>query len=112
MKQVKVGALTYAQLILHMLEGVHDCKGLAALTGLHYVTVLQYTRELHAAKAAHICAWDQDGRGRDSIKIYKIGPGRDAPRQRRSIAKISRTTREKAKHLDMVQRLAGSITPS
>ena len=112
MKQVKVGALTYAQLILHMLEGVHDCKALAEITGLHYVTVLQYTRELHAARAAHICAWDKDGRGRDSIKIYKIGPGRDAKRQRKTDAEWARTYRSKTQHLDMVQRLAGSTVSS
>ena len=52
-QQVKVGAITYAQLILHMLDGNHTCEELAALSGLHYVTVLQYTRELHKAGAAH-----------------------------------------------------------
>ncbi len=52
MKQIKVGALTYAQLIKFMLEGEHTCHELAELTGLHYVTVLQYTRELYAAGAA------------------------------------------------------------
>ena len=112
MKQVKVGALTYAQLILHMLEGVHDCKALAELTGLHYVTVLQYTRELHAAKAAHICAWDKDGRGRDAIKIYKIGQGRDAPRARKTTGQRSQTDRAKVRHSDMLHRLAGSPVSS
>lgn len=109
MKQVKVGALTYAQLILHMLEGVHDCRALAELTGLHYVTVLQYTRELHAAKAAHICAWDKDGRGRDSIKIYKIGTGRDAPRARKTPGQRSQTYRARVRHADMLHRLAGNV---
>jgi len=77
MKQikVKVGALSYAQLILYMLEGIHNCQELADLTGLHYVTVLQYTRELYKAKACHICSWEKRipvaGRWSESIRLAK-----------------------------------------
>lgn len=105
-KQVKVGALSYAQLVLHMLEGVHNCRELADLTGLHYVTVLQYTRELHAAGAAHICAWEKDTRGRDAIKVYKIGKGRDAKREKMTAAQRQAKHRSKVAHIDMIQRLA------
>jgi hypothetical protein len=106
-KQVKVGALSYAQLVLHMLEGVHTCQELAELTGLHYVTVLQYTRELHAAGAAHICAWEKDIRGRDSIKVYKIGKGRNAKRERMTPAQRAMRYRAKAAHLAMINVMAG-----
>jgi hypothetical protein len=94
-KQIKVSALTYAQLIKYMLEGIHNCQELAELTGLHYVTVLQYTRELHAAKAAHISSWDKDVRGRDIIKVYQIGPGKDAKRDKLTAAQRQARTREK-----------------
>jgi hypothetical protein len=106
MKQVKVGALTYAQLIKHMFEGIYNCRELAEITGLHYVTVLQYTRELHAAGAAHICSWEKDCRGRDVIKIYKLGEGRDAKRQKLSGAVRQARTRAKRQHLELVQRMA------
>lgn len=105
-KQIKVGALTYAQLVLHMLEGIHNCQELAELTGLHYVTVLQYTRELHAAGACHISSWEKDSRGRDAIKVYKIGAGKDAKRQRMTQAERQARTRAKNAHIDMMQRLA------
>lgn len=94
-KQIKVGALTYAQLIKHMFEGIYSCQELADHTGLHYVTVLQYTRELHRAGAAHICGWEKDNRGRDAVKLYKIGPGPDAPRSK--LTAVQRTTRSRAK---------------
>ena len=55
-KIIKVGALTYAQLVKHMLHGDMSCHELAEVTGLHYVTVLQYTRELHGAVPALSCS--------------------------------------------------------
>ena len=79
---IKINAITQAKLIEAMLDGVYTCQELADQTGLHYVTVLQYARELHRAKAAHISGWDKDERGRDVIKIYKIGRGKDAKREK------------------------------
>lgn len=107
MKQIKVGALTYAQLIKHMLEGIYTCQELAEITGLHYVTVLQYTRELHAAGAAHICAWEKDKLGRDALKVYKIGEGTDKRRARMSEAQRQARYRSKQRAInDVRQRLA------
>lgn len=108
-KQIKVGALTYAQLVLHMLEGVHNCQELADLTGLHYVTVLQYARELHAAGAAHICAWEKDGRGRDSIKVYKIGAGKDKKRERMTLAERQARQRGKRNAIGLIGATAGRL---
>lgn len=94
-KTVKVGALTYAQLVLHMLDGKYNCQELAEMTGLHYVTVLQYARELHASGAAHLAAWQKDGKGRDIVKIYKIGHGVDAKREK--LTPAQRALRYRAK---------------
>lgn len=68
----------YARLIKYMLLGEHDCQTLAKLTKLSYVTVLRYARELHKAKACHIYELGEDSKGRECVKIYKIGPGVDA----------------------------------
>lgn len=105
-KIIKINAISQAQLIKLMLDGVYTCKELAEQTGLHYVTVLQYTRELHAAGAAYICAWEKDGRGRDAVKIYKIGDQRDAQRKRMTAAQRQAKSREKKFNLEMMQRMA------
>ena len=89
-RQVKINALMQAQLIKLMLEGEYSCAELAEMTGAHYVTVLQYTRELHRAGAAHICRYEPDRLGRRNVKIYKIGEGEDVrlrkatPRERQA----------------------------
>lgn len=106
MKQIKIGAITYAQLIKHMLPGIYSCTELAEITGLHVVTVYQYTRELHAAGAAHISSWEKDGWGRDKIKVYKIGPGQDAERHSLTRAQKNERYRDKRSHQRMIERTA------
>jgi hypothetical protein len=105
-KLVKINALAQAQLIKAMLDGTLTCQELAEETGLHYVTVLQYTRELHAAGAAHICCWEKDILNRDSIKVYKIGEGKDAKRERMSMAERAARYRSKKRSIEMNQRMA------
>ena len=105
-KIVKINALAQAQLIKLLLDGVYTCHELAEQSGLHYVTVLHYTRELHAAGAAHICAWEKDSRGRDAIKVYKIGEGRDAKRKKMTGAQRQARSRDKKFNIEMMQRMA------
>lgn len=105
-RQVKINAYSYAQLIKLMLEGTYNCQELANETGLHYVTVLQYARELYRAGAAHICAWEKDIRGRDVIKVYKLGPGKDAKRQKLSKAERQRRSRAKKKAIALTRLLS------
>lgn len=109
---IKVNALSFAQLIKYMNEGTYDCKELAELTGLHYVTVLQYTREMHRAKAAHICMWEKDSWGRDAVKIYKTGEGRDAKRSKMTQAQRQQRHREKKRGISMTNILGARHEPS
>lgn len=105
-KIIKINAISLAQLIKHMLDGTYTCQELAEHTGLHYVTVLHYTREMHAAGAAHICCWEKDSYGRDSIKVYKIGEGKDAKRQKMTVNQRQQRYRSKLKNIEMMQRMA------
>jgi serine/threonine-protein kinase RIO1 len=107
-KIAKINRFTQALLIEAMLDGVYTCAELAEMTGLHYVTVLDYTRELHRVKAAHICGWEKDSKGRDVIKIYKIGRGKDAKREKLSGAERQARTRAKKKALELAQLWMGN----
>jgi hypothetical protein len=109
MKQIKVNAMAYGQLIKFMLEGIYTCQELAEMTGLHYVTVLHYTRELHRARACHIVSWEKDGRGRDAVKIYKIGQAKDARRERMTPAERQARLRLKRKAMRLNTLLAGGL---
>jgi predicted ArsR family transcriptional regulator len=105
---IKVNAMSQAQLIKLLLDGTHTCYELAEATGLHYVTVLHYCRELHKAGAAHIHMWEKDSRGRDLLKVYKLGNGKDPKRRKMSSAERQQKYRDKKKHAQMVQVTTGN----
>lgn len=105
---IKMGAILQAQLIKLMFDGAYNCTQLAEETGLHYVTVLQYTRELHRAGAAHISSWEKDIRGRDVIKVYKLGPGKDAKREKLTGAERQARHREKRNAMRLTQVMGGT----
>jgi len=110
---IKVNALAYAHLVELMLDGTMTCQELARSTGLHYVTVLDYTRAMHNAGACHICAWEKDKHGRDLMKIYRIGRGRDAKRQKLTAKERSARYRAKMKHRKLLETIcsAPSVVP-
>lgn len=106
---VKLNHITNARLVEAMLDGTMSCQELAEHTGLHYVTVLQFTRAMYRAGACHIHAWEKDGRGRDVIKIYKIGRGKDAKRQKLTAAERQATVRAKRAMQDLIRVTAGAF---
>lgn len=96
-KHVKVNAMSFGKLVRFMMDGVYSCQELAELTGLHIITVYQYTRELHKAGACRIVEWREDSRGRQMIKVYQIGLGRDMPRMRLTSAERQKASRQRKK---------------
>ena len=104
---IKVNAMIYANLIVLMMDGAYTLHELADETGLHYLTVCQYTRAIYKAGAAHITAWQFDSRGFDSEKIYKIGPGKDAKRRKLTGAQRQARVREWQKAHKHAQVMAG-----
>jgi hypothetical protein len=105
---MKLNAFTQAKLIKLLLDNDLNCQELAEESGLHYVTVLLYTRELHRAGAAHITRWEKDIRGRDIIKIYKLGHGKDAKREKLTDAERQARTREKRKTIQLARVMGGA----
>lgn len=103
---IKINAYSFAQMVKLMLDGTYSCQELADLTGLHYVTVLGYTRAMYRAGAAHISSWEKDCRGRDVIKVYKIGAGVDAKRQKKTKAERSAAYRRKKRQLTQMRMLS------
>lgn len=107
-KMVKMSAISLAQLMKYLMEGIYSCRELAEETGLHYVTVLNYTRQMHRVGVIHICAWEKDCRGKDQIKIYAFGNKPDAKRKTMTRYESSKKSREKRRQLKMLHRLAGT----
>lgn len=106
--QVKMSPQRYAALMKYLAEGQYNARALAELTGLHYITVLDYTRALHEAGVIHICGWERDAIGRDAIIIYKLGPGQDVPK--RVLSRTEQQRRYRARKAIKAQALDRVVT--
>ena len=105
-KLSKIGALSNANLMLALMEGTYTCKQLAEQTGLHTHTVNAYTRALHQVAACHICAWEDDSRGRQVVRVFQLGAGVDMKQPKMSAAAKSQRYRDKQAHLKMMAMMA------
>lgn len=108
MAQIKVNAMSQALVIKALLEGPSSLRELAEVSGLHYVTVREYMSAMHKAKAAHISGWEKDMRGRDNIKVYSLGSGKDRLRERMTQAQRAQRYRDKKYGLAVLHAMAGS----
>lgn len=102
---MKINPSHYAKLVKLMMEGTYTCRELADMTGLAYATVLSYAKALYIEKAAHISMWDKDSVGRDTVKIYMIGAGRDAKRQTMPRTEVYKRYRAKKRHQELLRRM-------
>ena len=109
---IKVNAIAYAQLIKCLRHGDMSIEEIANETGLHYVTVCDYCVALYRAGEIHISRWEKDKRGRDGIKIYKLGPGKDARRSKLTPAQRQARVRDKKAAASLLQRMAGTAVPA
>jgi hypothetical protein len=97
MAQIKVNAMSFAHLVRELLAGEYTCEELADRTGLHYVTVLHYTREMYKTGAVHICGWRMNDHRMYVKKVYKIGDKQDAAKPRKPMTRAERSLRYREK---------------
>lgn len=105
-RAIKVNALAFCLMCKLMMDGTRTCAELAEETGLHVLTVYDWTRAMHKQGIIHICMWE--GEGRSSTRIFMFGPGKDAPRpiKKRSVISAEYRARKQAAH--MLQMMAGA----
>ena len=102
----KVNALTFSIMCRLLMDGTRTCYELAEDTGLHVLTIYDWTREMHRQGIIHICMWE--GEGRSSTRIFKFGPGEDAVRPIKPRSAVHAQYRAKQKAVKLLQRMAGS----
>jgi hypothetical protein len=106
---VKVNAMSFALLVKEMLAGESTCEELAEKTGLHYVTVLNYTREMHKAGAAHICAWRMNHRKQYVLKVYGIGNRDDVRKPRAAMTPAQRQLKYRMKRVKTLSNASSAV---
>ena len=94
-KPVRLSALSMAKITRALLDGPCSVPELRDVSGLNVSTLHEYMRALRKEGAVHISGWEADATGRDSLRIYKLGPGQDSPRRRKSKAQVARECRKR-----------------
>ena len=99
--------MTFSILVKLLYEGTRTCYELAQDTGLHKLTIYDWTREMHRQGIIHICMWE--GEGRSSVRIFKMGPGTDAKRPVKGRARIHAEYNARRKAATLLKRMAGEL---
>jgi hypothetical protein len=105
-KPVRLGALSMAKITRALLDGPCSILELKLVSGLSINTLHEYMRALRKESVVHICGWEKDITGRDSLRIFKLGNGKDAPRTKKSKAQIARECRQRKQDAKLSQSFA------
>ena len=95
----RLNKICYALIIKRLIKDDATVKELTEVSGNHKVTIETLMRVFKDHGLVHVCGYEQDKYGRDLIKIYRWGKGKDAQRYRLTPAERSRRYRERKKAL-------------
>jgi hypothetical protein len=104
-KPVRLGALSMAKVTRALLEGPCSVSELQAASGLSIGTLHAYMRALRKEGVLHICGWEKDATGRDNLRVFKLGAGKDRPRAKKSKAQIARECRARKQEASIYRSL-------
>lgn len=104
-KFIRVNAIAIAEMLKAAQQGIYTSWELVEITGLTINTVRGYMNVLHKAGVVHVCDWEEDARGNRTRRVYKLGPGKDAIKPKKSLEEINRRYREKVKALKLMKDL-------
>ena len=98
--------MTFSIMCKLLMEGTRTCKELAEDTGLHVLTVYDWTAALHKQGVTHICTWE--GEGRSQTRIFMMGAGKDVPRPTKSRKQIGDEYKARQKAALLLKRMVGT----
>ena len=108
-RAVRLGPLSVAKIMRALLDGPCSMPELQHSSGLSSNTLHGYMRALRKEGVVHISGWEKDATGRDSLRVFKLGPGKDAPRRRKPKAQVARECRKRKQEAMMLKLFASPL---
>lgn len=105
-KPVRLGAMSMAKITRALLDGPCSVSELRMASGLSVNTLHEYMRALRKEGVVHISGWERDAMGRESLRVYKLGFGKDVARRKKSKAQIARECRARKQQAKLAQSFA------
>ena len=90
----RINAIAFAELICALADG-GSFEEIAEHSGWSLRVVYGYVNALHKRGQVHIESWAPDRAGRMCVKVFKLGPGKDARKKRVSPTESCRRWRQK-----------------
>ena len=87
--------MSFAKVMRALTDGPSSAQEMQEATGLSLETLHNLMRALRKEKLVHIGSWEKDALGRDTIRVYRLGSGQDAPRRKKTKAQIARECRQR-----------------
>jgi DNA-binding transcriptional ArsR family regulator len=108
---VRIGMLTNALLMRHLVEGKMTRQQLADATGLHYITVSRYLHELRKQHILYVASWLRGTEPKAKAQqIFKLGAQPDVPKPAPLTAQERQArTRAKKRRIKQARALTGSL---
>jgi hypothetical protein len=94
-KQTRLSYLTFAMLLEELLSGPCTAKHLSEHTGMGHRYMCRLIDALHTKRVVHIAGWDKDALGRVAVRVYGLGPGKDAQKKTKPRHQVNREYRAK-----------------
>jgi hypothetical protein len=78
--QTKLNAVMFSMLLEELMAGPATAQEIAEYTGMSVLTVQRTLRVMHRRGVIHIKSWGRDIRGAWTLRAWKLGEGKDAPK--------------------------------
>lgn len=89
-RQVKLNAVMFAMMLDELLTGPCTAKHISEVTGMAGLTVNRTFRAMYRRRVVHVAGWEKDAAGRHTVRVFALGPGRDAKIPKKSKAQMNR----------------------
>jgi hypothetical protein len=94
-RQIRLSHITFTLALEEMLAGPFTCVEISEHTGMTHRYVCRMVKIMHAKKVVHISGWGKDSKGRAGIRVFSLGPGRDAKRPTKDRTVVNRNYRNR-----------------
>lgn len=94
-KQVKLNAVMFSIMLENLLSGPCTAQEIAESTGMALLTTQKTLRAMYRRGVIHISGWEKDAANRCTVRVFKLGEGRDARKPLTSRSQMNRKYRAK-----------------
>lgn len=92
-RQTRLSRQTFTAVLAELQSGPSTATTLARVSGMSHRYVCLLLRTMRAGGVIHVAGWEKDALGREAVKVWALGYGRDAKRRTKTREAVNRAYR-------------------